>query len=142
MRPAGDEPKIEKPLVLFDGVCNLCTWAVRFIVARDPGAKFQFASLQSPLARRLGEQYGFSTATPETIVLIESGRCYTESDAALRIARRLSGPWPVFAIAVAVPRFLRDPFYRAIARNRYRLFGKRDVCMVPDPTLKARFRDL
>lgn len=131
---------MNKPLILFDGVCNLCAWAVRFIIARDPGERFQFASLQSPLGRQLTATYGLAT-DPESVVLIDAGRCYTESDAALRIARSLRAPWPVFGLALWVPRWLRDPLYKVVARNRYRIFGKQEACMVPDSSVTARFRD-
>lgn len=131
----------DKPLILFDGVCNLCAWAVRFIIARDPRARFRFASLQSALGQRLSAQYGFPAATPETVVLIEDGRVYTESDAALRIARSLTWPWPMAVLAGGVPRRIRDGVYRYVCRNRYRWFGKADVCLVPSSALKARFLD-
>lgn len=131
----------QKPLVLFDGVCNLCAWAVGFIIARDPGAKFQFASLQSPLAQRLAAQYGFPAATPESVVLIEDGRVYTESDAALRIARSLRWPWPLFSAARVIPRFVRDAVYLFVCRHRYRWFGKAGACLVPGPLISGRFLD-
>lgn len=130
------------PLILFDGVCNLCAWSVRFIIARDPRARFRFAPLQSPLGQRLSTEYGFNAAALETVVLIEDGRVYTESDAALRIARALTWPWPMAALCRGVPRPVRDGLYGFVCRNRYRWFGKTEVCMVPSPALKARFRDV
>jgi predicted DCC family thiol-disulfide oxidoreductase YuxK len=126
-------------LVLFDGVCNLCNGVVTFIIARDPLGRFQFAALQSAAARRAIERHGVGDPLPDAIVLIESGRLYTRSTAALRIARRLTFPWPLAALFLAVPRPLRDWAYAVLARQRYRWFGRRDACMVPMPELRARF---
>lgn len=125
-------------VVLFDGLCNLCNGSVQFIIARDRRARFKFASLQSAAAVRLLS----GTATPaslDTVVLVEDGRVYARSDAALRIARGLGFPWALAWIFVLVPRVLRDLLYDAVARNRYRWFGRRDVCMVPSPALRDRF---
>jgi predicted DCC family thiol-disulfide oxidoreductase YuxK len=125
-------------VVLFDGVCNLCNGAVQFIIRRDRGARFRFASLQSDTGRRLlvdrPELYGL-----DSIVLIENGQLYTQSSAALRIARRLDGPWRASGILLIAPRWLRDPVYRWIARNRYRWFGKQQSCMLPTAEMKGRF---
>ena len=124
-------------IVLFDGVCNLCNGAVQFILARDPGGRFQFASLQSDAARRI-----LSGQVPaETIVLAEPRRVYTKSTAALRIARGLRFPWPLLSVFLLIPRPLRDLVYHWVARNRYRWFGKRDACLLPKPEFKNRFVD-
>ena len=125
------------PVVLFDGVCNLCNGAVRFILARDPAARFRFASLQSDAARRLLGGGG----PVETIVLLEAGKTYNKSTAALRIARGLRFPWPLFYAFVTVRRPLRDLIYDWVARHRYRWFGKRDTCMLPTPELRERFME-
>lgn len=129
-----------KNLILFDGVCNLCNGAVQFIIKRDPSKRFEFASLQSNIAKERLESKG-TFETLETIVLIQKDRILFRSDAALEIARNLSGLWPVFYIFKVVPRFIRDGVYNWIARNRYRFFGKRDTCMIPTPELKSRFID-
>ena len=126
-------------VILFDGVCNLCNGAVQFVIARDPGARLQFAALQSPAAARLVASAGSRHALPDSIVLVEDGRLWTRSTAALRIARHLRFPWPAAYALIAVPRPLRDWVYDLVARNRYRWFGRRDVCMVPTPALRARF---
>jgi predicted DCC family thiol-disulfide oxidoreductase YuxK len=131
--------QIEQPVVLFDGVCNLCNSSVQFIIARDPSARFRFATLQSPTAQRLIEESGAGSPLPDSIVLLENGKLYTRSTAALRIARRLQFPWPLLYAWIVVPRLLRDVAYDWIARNRYRWFGKRDACMMPTPELRARF---
>jgi predicted DCC family thiol-disulfide oxidoreductase YuxK len=121
--------------VLFDGVCNLCNGIVRFIVAHDPHARFRFASLQSDAARRLLGDCG----PVESIVLLESGKAYTKSTAALRIARGLRFPWPLLRVFMAFPRPIRDAMYDWVARHRYRWFGKRESCMVPSPEIRKRF---
>jgi predicted DCC family thiol-disulfide oxidoreductase YuxK len=126
-------------VVLFDGACNLCNGSVQFILARDPGAYFRFAELGSEAARRVLGESVMSGPLPDSMALIEHGRVYTRSAAALRIARRLRFPWPMIFALIAVPRPLRDLVYDLIARHRYRWFGKRDACMVPTPTLRARF---
>lgn len=126
-------------LILFDGVCNLCNGFVQFVIARDPAARFQFGTLQSAAARRVLERHDAPAPLPDSIVLVEDGRLYTGSTAALRIARRLTFPWPAASVLLAVPRPLRDSVYAAIATRRYRWFGQRDRCMVPTAALRARF---
>lgn len=130
---------MERPVILFDGVCNLCSWSVRFIVARDRRALFRFAALQSPAGARLLSERGVDPRAVDSVMLIEGGRWYTSSDAAVRIARRLGGPWRLAGALLAVPRPLRDWAYGVVARNRYRWFGKADVCLVPSPALRDRF---
>ena len=126
-------------IVLFDGVCNLCAWAVQFIVARDRRERFRFASLQSELGQRLVAQHCPGLTTLSTFVLIEDGQGYMESSAALRVARHLDGLWPLCYGAIILPRFLRDAAYRFIAQRRYRWFGRQDACMIPSPELRRRF---
>jgi predicted DCC family thiol-disulfide oxidoreductase YuxK len=123
------------PVVLFDGVCNLCNGAVRFILARDPHGRFRFASLQSEAARRLlGGDHAAAS-----IILLEAGRTYTRSAAALRIARELRFPWPLIYAFIAVPRPLRDLVYDWVARHRYAWFGKRESCLLPAPEVRGRY---
>jgi len=125
--------------VLFDGVCNLCNGAVRFIAANDPERRFAFASLQSPRARALlGERAG-DAREPDSIVLLAGGRRYECSDAALHIALGLRAPWPLAFGAILIPRGARDAVYRWIARSRYRWFGRTDACALPPPGLRERF---
>lgn len=130
-----------KSLILFDGVCNLCSASVNFIINRDPHERFEFAPLQSPLGQKTLAEHGLSESSNlSTMVLIEDDRCFTRSSAAPRVARHLKFPWPMLYITILIPRFLRDAFYNWIARNRYRWFGKRDACRMPTPELASRFR--
>ena len=127
--------------ILFDGVCNLCNGFVQFVIARDPAARLHFASLSSGAAQALLREAGVSAPFPDSIVLIEDGAVNFRSDAPLRIARRLTFPWPLAYALVLVPRVIRDRVYDIIAARRYRWFGRRDRCMVPTPELRARFVD-
>ena len=129
----------EKKIIFFDGVCNLCNASVQFILKRDPKAYFRFASLQSETAREKLREFPQAPADISSILLLENGICYTRSSAALRIARRLSGVWPIFYAAMLIPRFLRDPIYDCIARHRYRWFGKSESCSLPKPEWRGRF---
>lgn len=136
------EPTAETPpLVLFDGVCNLCNGAVQWIVRRDTKARLRFASLQSEAAATALREAGQVGPLPDSLVLIADGRVSVRTDAVLGIAKRLGFPWSCAVVFFAVPRFLRDPIYAWIARNRYRWFGKRETCMVPTKELRARFLD-
>jgi predicted DCC family thiol-disulfide oxidoreductase YuxK len=126
-----------KSLLLFDGVCNVCNASVLFIVDRDPREHFQFASLQSELGARTLREHGLPMDL-DTVVLIEGGKAYVRSSAALRVARRLRWPWPLLYALVLVPRGLRDVLYNAFASRRYALFGKSDSCRVPTPELRRR----
>lgn len=134
-----EEVQKEHALVLFDGVCNLCNNSVNFIIDRDPGAYFKFAALQDEAVKPLFSRYDLSPEYLDSIVLIEDGQCYRNSTAALRIARRLKGGWPLFYAFIIIPRPFRDLVYGWIARNRYRWFGKRDTCRLPTSELRARF---
>ena len=126
-------------MILFDGVCNLCNGAIQFIIRRDKKNIFRFASLQSDVARNMLTSAGLPSDKLDSIIVIKNNRVYRESDAAIEIAKEFSGAWKVLAGLRIFPRFLRDPAYRLIAANRYRLFGKKDVCMIPTPELKSKF---
>ena len=128
-------------MIVFDGVCNLCNGFVQFVIARDPARRFQFAALQSASARRVLERHNAPDPLPDSIALVEEGRVFTRSTAALRIARRLTFPWPLTTVLFAVPRPLRDWMYGVVARYRYRWFGRRSHCMVPTAALRSRFLD-
>jgi predicted DCC family thiol-disulfide oxidoreductase YuxK len=126
-------------VVLFDGVCNFCNATINFIIEHDRTGYFKFAPLQSETGERLMAEHGIDRIETDSVILVENGKAFTHSDAALRIARRLDGIWSwVYAFRV-VPRFIRDAAYKIFARHRYRLFGRQDACMMPTPEIRARF---
>ncbi|MFU8807122.1 MAG: thiol-disulfide oxidoreductase DCC family protein [Bradymonadaceae bacterium] len=131
-----------RTVVLFDGVCNFCNGAVQFIINRDPGDRFRFASLQSDIGQRLLRAHGFDTEDFDTMVAIAGDKVMTKSDAALYIARKLGKPWPVLSFLKIIPRFIRNFAYDWIAHNRYRFFGKKDQCMTPSPENRRRFLEV
>jgi predicted DCC family thiol-disulfide oxidoreductase YuxK len=120
--------KNQKSIILFDGFCNLCSWAVQFVLKRDKNKKFQFASLQSEFGQHLLIEHHLSITDINTLILFEEGKIFTQSTGALKIARSLSGLWPFFYVAIILPKFLRDSVYNWIAKNRYRWFGRKEQC--------------
>ena len=126
-------------IVIFDGVCNFCNGAVNFIIQRDPEGVFAFTPMQSELAQELTERFNVPNVGTDTLVLIKQGECFVLSDAALEIARDLKGPWRFCYVFKVVPKPIRDAAYKLFARHRYRLFGKKDACMVPSAEVKSRF---
>ena len=128
-----------KIIVLFDGVCNLCNGAVQFINKRDPLSKFLFASLQSDFGQTQLLKLGLDSTQLHSIIVLENGKFYERSDAALKIASGLSQPWSMLGAFRILPQFLRDWAYDLIAKNRYKMFGKQESCMIPTPEMKAKF---
>lgn len=128
-----------QPIIFFDGVCNLCNGFVQFVINRDPKAIFKFASLQSEEAALYLKDSGYDLEKLATVVLLENGKIYTKSTAALRILKGLSGGWPLLYAAQVIPSFFRNKIYDLIAANRYKWFGKNDSCMLPTAELKSRF---
>jgi predicted DCC family thiol-disulfide oxidoreductase YuxK len=131
-------PTESTAIILFDGVCNFCCSSVQFIIARDPAQRFTFASQQSDRGKQLLADAKLPPSM-DTFVLIENGIVYTRSTAALKVATRLTPPWPLFTVFRIVPTFIRDAAYRVIAQNRYRWFGKKETCWIPTPEIRARF---
>jgi predicted DCC family thiol-disulfide oxidoreductase YuxK len=126
-------------IILFDGVCNFCSSAVNFIIRRDRAGYFKFAALQSEAGRKLLAEHGINTIDTDSVVVVEDGKIYTYSTAALRVARKLNGAWPALYGFIIAPAFIRNFFYKLFARYRYKLFGRKEVCMIPTPELRARF---
>lgn len=126
-------------LILFDGVCNLCNGAVQFIIKRDGKARFRFAPLQSAYGKSQLIRFKLDPNSLHSIVVIEEGRAFEQSDAALRIVKHLEGVWKIFMVFKILPKFLRDACYNLISSHRYTIFGKDDSCMIPSAELKARF---
>ncbi|HEX6125157.1 MAG TPA: thiol-disulfide oxidoreductase DCC family protein [Pyrinomonadaceae bacterium] len=138
-------------VVLFDGVCNFCDASVNFVIDHDREGYFKFAPLQSEAGLKLAAEYGLRSETAaknaagddlipiDSVILIEDGKAYTHSTAALRIARRLGAPWSWFYVLIVIPAPVRDYLYRLFAKYRYRFFGRKDECMLPSPEVRARF---
>jgi predicted DCC family thiol-disulfide oxidoreductase YuxK len=125
--PAADLPE---GVILFDGLCVLCSWWVQFVIARDPDAQFRFLAIQSPRGRDFAAQLGIDPDEPQTNAVILSGTAFFKSDAALQILIRLRG-WRLSRLGSILPRALRNWFYDRVARNRYDWFGRRTVCLNP-----------
>ena len=128
-----------KKIIYFDGICNLCNWSVRFILKYDKNVVFLFASLQSEFTKKHLVHFNDPERKNESIVYQDHQVFYTKSDAVLKILNDLGGVWKLFYVFKIIPQNLRDWLYDLIARNRYRLFGKKDNCMIPSPEVKNRF---
>jgi predicted DCC family thiol-disulfide oxidoreductase YuxK len=126
-------------IVLFDGVCNLCSGTVRFLIRNDRKARLKFAALQSVEGKHLLSQTGINGEPATSIVFIDNGNVYIKSAAALQIAGRLDMPWRAMVLLRIIPRALRDRIYDIIARNRYRWFGRKQTCVLPSPRIISRF---
>lgn len=126
-------------IILFDGDCNFCDANVQFIIKRDPAAHFHFTSLQSNKGLELTKQYAIPHNV-DSLVLVENGKAYTQSTAALRIAKKLDGLWHLLFLFILVPRPIRNGVYNYIANNRYKWFGKKEIsCELPSPENRKRF---
>ncbi|WP_230499889.1 thiol-disulfide oxidoreductase DCC family protein [Sutcliffiella rhizosphaerae] len=135
-----DEQSAEKhPILLFDGVCNLCNTAVSFIIKRDPNAVFKFTSLQSDEGQKLLQKHGLSTESFDSFYYVHGDEMYSKSTAALKVVRKLDAPWKFLYPLIFLPKPIRDIIYSFIAKNRYKWFGKKDQCMLPSPDIKKRF---
>jgi predicted DCC family thiol-disulfide oxidoreductase YuxK len=142
-------PSEAGPVLLFDGVCNLCNAAVSFVIDRDPQGKVRFAALQSDVGVALLARYAAqlphgslperANDDPPTVFLIEGGRIYDRSTAVLRLLKHLNGLWPVLSVYVVLPVGLRDAVYDFVAKRRYRWFGRKDSCRLPTPDEARRF---
>ena len=131
-----------KKIVLFDGVCNLCDGAVKFIIEHDKKDVFRFASLQSEIGQKLIAERGLNPEELDSVILIEPGVAYyRKSTAALEISRELSGGYSLLKNFLALPEGFRDLLYDFVAKNRYKWYGKKESCMIPTPELKAKFLD-
>ena len=127
------------PILLFDGVCNLCNASVNWVIDHDPEGRIRLGALQSEGGQALLQQAGLGDDYFDSLVLVEGGKVYTKSDAALRVAGHLGAPWSAAKALLALPRVLRDGVYDVVAKNRYAWFGKQESCRVPTPELRARF---
>jgi len=135
------EPGAAGAVIVFDGVCTLCNRWVRFLLRFDHAGRYRFAAMQGANGRRLLALHGLDRDDPASFLLLEDGRAWSGSDAIVRVLRGLGGGWRAAAWASALPRSWRDAGYRALARNRYRWFGRRDACYLPPPEQAWRFLD-
>lgn len=126
-------------IILYDGLCGLCDRSVQFIIRRDPQGRFRFAALQSQVGAGLMERHGLQPGDLNSVILIRDGQAFRRSAAALKVLKDLQTPLKIFAPLIVLPEWLRDFFYNLIAKNRYRLFGRYDQCMIPSPQVRERF---
>ena len=131
----------EKPIILFDGVCNFCNASVNFLIKQDKKNVFRFAALQSETGQQLSEKYKLPKENFDSFVLIDGGKIYTQSTAGLKVYGKLPTIWKWTQIFWIVPKFVRNAVYDYVARNRYKWFGKKDQCMIPTPDVRSRFLD-
>ena len=127
------------PILLFDGVCNLCNGAVQFIIRKEKAQELKFAPLQSDHGKTLLKKYGYPEDYLEGLVLIEGKKAFSRSSACLRVALKLKFPWSSFFPLLVIPKAIRDLVYKFIASQRYRLFGSKDSCVVPNGKDITRF---
>jgi predicted DCC family thiol-disulfide oxidoreductase YuxK len=145
-RPFDPEPEVSHeadaqngPVVLYDGTCGLCSRSVQLVLRHDRRGRFRFAALQSEVGRALLAQHGLPADALDTVVLVDGGRAWTRSRAALRIAGMMDAPWPLLRALRIVPRPVADFVYDRVANNRYRIWGRADACLLPPPEVRARF---
>ena len=131
----------EKPVILFDGVCNFCDASVNFIIRQDKKNVFRFAALQSSAGQQLAEKYHLPKKDFDSFVLVDQGKIYIKSTAGLRVYGNLPWIWKWTQIFWIVPKFIRDAVYDYVARNRYKWFGKKDQCVIPSAEVRSRFLD-
>jgi predicted DCC family thiol-disulfide oxidoreductase YuxK len=131
----------DHPVLLFDGVCNLCNGVVQFLVPRDPAGVLRFASLQSDAGQRLLDAHDVPVDDLETVVLLDGRGYHLKSEAVVRVAEHLGGVYALASALRLVPRSVRDRLYDLVAEHRYRVFGRREQCMVPSPDVEDRFLD-
>lgn len=132
---------MQQKVILFDGVCNLCSASVQFVLKRDRKNQFLFGSLQGAYGQEMLRKYQLPANEFNSFMLIEGEKLYTKSSGALRMLKHLGGGWQLLYAFIIVPKFLRDAVYSWIARNRYKWFGKKEACWLPRPEWKARFLD-
>lgn len=131
--------EVQNPVILFDGVCNLCNGSILFILNRDPSGIFRFAPLQSETGKNLLSKFDLPNDKLDSIILVENNEYYLRSTASLKILQRLGALWKIVYVFMLVPRPVRDYIYDIVARNRYKWYGKRAECMIPSSDIESRF---
>lgn len=132
-------PNQPHKILLFDGVCNLCNNTVLFVIKRDRKKQIRFGAIQSQEGKKLLQKFGIDQQYLGSLIFIDEGKVYLKSSGALRLSKYLSGLWPLFYALMVIPAFIRNPIYDFVAANRYKWFGKKEVCMIPTPELKSLF---
>lgn len=127
------------PVILFDGVCNLCNKTIQFIIKHDPEHIYRFAAFNSAFGKEMLQYFKISDKVPGTFMLLENGQIYDRSTGALRVCKQLKGGWKMLSAFLIVPKFIRDGVYNIIARNRYKWFGREESCWVPTAELQKLF---
>ena len=128
-----------RSIIFFDGVCNLCNASIDFIIKRDKNDHFLVGALQDPISNKILSDFEVNEGYLDSLVLLENGKIYYKSTAALKIARQLSGAWSIFYPLIILPDWFRDPVYNWIARNRYQWFGKKNTCRIPTSEERKKF---
>ncbi len=132
-------PNQPHKILLFDGVCNLCNNTVLFVIKRDRKKQIRFGAIQSQEGNKLLQKFGIDQQYLGSLIFIDEGKVYLKSSGALRLSKYLSGLWPLLYALMVIPAFIRNPIYDFVAANRYKWFGKKEVCMIPTPELKSLF---
>ncbi|MFN5712349.1 MAG: thiol-disulfide oxidoreductase DCC family protein [Bacteroidota bacterium] len=132
-------PNQPHKILLFDGVCNLCNNTVLFVIKRDPKKQIRFGAIQSQEGKKLLQKFAIDQQYLGSLIFIDEGKVYLKSSGALRLSKYLSGLWPLLYALMVIPAFIRNPIYDFVAANRYKWFGKKEVCMIPTPELKSLF---
>ncbi|WP_245228748.1 thiol-disulfide oxidoreductase DCC family protein [Pontixanthobacter sp. CEM42] len=133
-----EKPAAHHPIIVFDGICVLCSANAQFVLKFDRKGVFRLAAMQSEVGADLMRQAGIDPEDPDSFIIVEQGRVLRDSDAVISMWKRLGWPWKIVGLAGLIPRGIRDPLYRLIARNRYRIFGKRETCWMPSPEQAKR----
>ncbi len=133
------QSQVTRPVILFDGVCNLCSSSVQFIIKRDRKNLFRFASLQSEFGQQVLKEHHLPANELNSFILLNNGKLYTRSTGALKVVKHLSGAWPLLYAFIIIPSPIRDGIYNIVSKNRYRWFGKKEACWLPTPELRKKF---
>lgn len=132
-------PNQPHKILLFDGVCNLCNNTILFVIKRDRKKQIRFGAIQSQEGNKFLQKFGIDQQYLGSLIFIDEGKVYLKSSGALRLSKYLSGLWPLLYALMVIPAFIRNPIYDFVAANRYKWFGKKEVCMIPTPELKSLF---
>jgi predicted DCC family thiol-disulfide oxidoreductase YuxK len=139
-----DDPAVpnfpdDRPIIIFDGHCVLCSHWAQFVIRHDHQKRFKLLAAQSPLGHALYLHYGLDPTEYQTNILVADGKAWFKSESSIRMLEGLGRPWSWVSIVRVLPLFVREPLYDLVARNRFRLFGRRETCFAPTPDISDRF---